>query len=208
VTQVWLKPSHLHKGVTLLDMLPNERRVLDFLLTNGKQGRWTNFQGGNLAEVIALHLGCHPDSIKRALRSLTKRRWIRIDIDFNDRHIVRLAQPLHEAAQTALDRRLVRSAVGVGRWMELEGDDKLADQILVAITPKPPATYEEAIHPGPQSSKLLIRREATRLVSQQRSRRATKAKKPGDKSSPARGQIVPQQGTNRPLRIVAEQGKR
>lgn len=202
MNNTWLRPAELTKGVSLLDMLPNERRVIDFLLANGRRGAWTNFQGGNLAEVIALHLNTHPDSIKRAIRGVQKRGWIIVTFDHSDRHIVRFGPALHEAAQTALARRLVRSAVGVGLWMELEGDDKLADRLLEATVPKPPETYDEAVHPGPRAFKALVRQEAFKLVRDRRAREAKKPPKPGDKSSPARGQIVPQQGTNRPLKVV------
>jgi hypothetical protein len=122
------------KALPLVDMAPNERRLIEFVLTNGVKRVWRNYQQQNLAGILALHLGMSETSAKVALISLRKKGWLVQGTDLNDHHELRIGETFHDECNLALARRTVRAACGLDLWANLHGDAALADQLWDAVT--------------------------------------------------------------------------
>ena len=111
-----LKLGTMMKALPLVDMAPNERRLIEFVLTNGVKRVWRNYQQQNLAGVVALHLGITKSRASVALISLRKKGWLAQGTDLNDHHELRIGDSFHDECNLALARRTVRAACGMDLW--------------------------------------------------------------------------------------------
>ena len=175
----------LRRAVDLLGLRsPTERGILRFILSEGRDLRWTMYKRANMAGEVGVILGVHLEVAKRSLRNLVNRGWVRRGIDSEGQRYLQLTPTFVRVAVLADQRMKVRRAVGPVTWKKINGSDELAD-----------ALHELSLTMPQQRYKARVNAAAGKIIDD-----AGTTRKPGSKVNPRRKQSEPSKEALRTLR--------
>jgi len=172
----------LRGAVPLLDLRsPVEARIIQHILSQGRDLCWTMYKRANMAAEIGGIIGVHLEVAKRSLRNLDNRGWLHRGIDSEGQRYLQLTATFTRAAVIADQRMRVRRALGPVAWEKINGSDELAD-----------ALHELALTMTQSRYKARVVAAAAEVINNVE----TKEKR-GSKVNPRRVQGEPSQGSLR-----------
>jgi DNA-binding MarR family transcriptional regulator len=178
--------SELRRWSRFLDPTPIERKIIDHVLFEGRDLRWTMFTGTNMADDLACIHGNHIDLVKRGLVKLVRQGWLQRGKNDVGQRFIQLTPKFEEACALANQRALVRRALGPATWWKINGTDKIAD-----------ALHELTLDMKQVRYKDRVKAAAKPFISD-----TGRGKSPGDESSLLRRRIVTSQVTIRHLALI------
>jgi hypothetical protein len=170
----------LRGAVRLLGLRsPTEIKIIEHILGDGRDLRWTMYKRRNMAEEVGGIIGTHPGVAKRSLRSLVARGWLRRGVDIEGDSYLQLTPTFVLSAVLADQRMRIRRAIGPVEWQKLNGDDEMADKLHELAATMTQSKYKARVRAAVKMY-IIAARVAT---------------EPGNKVFPAREQGVPGEGT-------------
>lgn len=163
---------------------PHEPSIIDYILWEGRDLRWTLYGRHNVAEEFGLYLKVHPDVAKRCLRRLANRGWLRRGKDSEGRPYLQLTAEYAKAAVLADQRMKVRRALGSVTWQKINGNDAVADALHEMTLTRTETRYKARVNAA--AGEIIF--NARSLTQEEH------------EVSPRRRQSVPSQGA---LRLLA-----
>lgn len=178
--------SELRRWSRFLDHTPIESTIIDHVLFEGRDLRWTMYTGTNLADVLACFHNKHVDLVKRGLVKLVRRGWIRRGKNDVGQSYMQLTSKFEETCALVNQRAQVRKALGPGTWWKINGNDKMADELHELSKTMAQVRYKDRVK---AAAGAFIAGAGTGRTS-------------GDESSLLRRRIVTSQVTNRHLEVI------
>jgi hypothetical protein len=156
-----------------------EQKIIHHILWEGRDLRWTLYNRRNVAAELALYYGKHPDVVKRVLRRLVERGWLQRGKDSDGQPWLQLTPAYVQASVLADQRYKVRRAIGGVSWLNLNGDDELADKLHELALTMTQTRYKARVHAAVKIYTVAAGTTPDRK----------------DERSPARGRKVSSKGT-------------
>jgi hypothetical protein len=163
-----------------------EREIIDHILDNGRDRRWTMYTGTNLAAEIGCLIGMHRDHVSRGMVSLTNRGWLKSGTNDVGQRYVQLTKEFVDASSQADNRWAVRRALGATAWKKINGDDQIADKLFNMAKDMTHARYKDRVRAA--VAEYIIDTGSGKL--------------PTDESSVPSRRIVSSQLTNRQFTLI------
>lgn len=178
--------TELRRWSRFLDRTPGEDTIIDHILFEGRDLRWTMYTGTNLAAEIACIHDKNLVVVKHAVAKLVKRGWLRRGTNDIGQRFVQLTPKFEAACVLANQRAQVRKALGPGTWWKINGNDKLADTLHALSLDMKQVRYKDRVKAAARAFIDGIGR----------------GELPGWESHPVRVGIAPSQGVNSTLRLI------
>lgn len=128
-----------------LDLTSIEHRIIDHILWEGRDLRWTMFIGTNLAAEIGYGINKGTVVTKHGLTKLSNRKWIKRGINEFGQTYAQFTPTFVKICALAQQRYEVRRAVGRATWQKLNGSDKIADTLHELAADMPHARYRDRV---------------------------------------------------------------
>lgn len=106
-----------------------ERDIIDHILFDGRDLRWTLYTGTNMLAVIGCLIERPINGVSVGMISLEKRGWVKRDINDVGQHYVQLTRRFVVTCMVAQRRWEVRRALGPTTWEKINGNGQLADKL-------------------------------------------------------------------------------